>query len=161
MHDSCSCIAWLTVYACSISGILNYIPCTWIWLWYSSSLFRVSKVSIGVGKAPGYVTTQTESFCDNLNWIMHFSESHCLFTLSMHWQLASKAQNCMVAKKDTVHGTVTLYNPDAWTPLPTFIFPTSESFLTFIYPTREPQLSQRTISDTKLFRYVACRMNVS
>ena len=28
MHDSCACIAWLTVYACSISGILNYIPCT-------------------------------------------------------------------------------------------------------------------------------------
>ena len=84
MHALCTCIAWLTVFACSISGTLNYIPCTWTWLWHCSSLFRV----LGVGKGTWlYVTIQTKSFCDNLNWIMHF-------TLSLHWQLISKAQNC-------------------------------------------------------------------
>ena len=47
---------------------------------------------IGVGgiKAPGYFT---ESLCDYFNWIMHALQSHCLFTLSLHWQLTSKAQN--------------------------------------------------------------------
>ena len=47
---------------------------------------------IGVGgiKAPGYFT---ESLCDYFNWIMHALQSHCLFPLSLHWQLTSKAQN--------------------------------------------------------------------
>ena len=35
MHDSCTCIAWLTVYACLISGVLNYM--------------NTVQVSIGVG----------------------------------------------------------------------------------------------------------------
>ena len=48
--------------ACSVSGILNYIPCTWT----CSSLFRVSAWSRSRGKAPGYVTIQTESFYDSL-----------------------------------------------------------------------------------------------
>ena len=69
----------LVQYTCTcISGILNYIPCTWTWLWYCSSLFRVSAWSRSRGKAPGYVTIQTESFCDNLNWIMHLRATACL-----------------------------------------------------------------------------------
>ena len=82
MHDSCACIAWLTVYACSMSGILNYIPCTWTWLWYCSSLFRVSASSRSRGKVPGYVTIQTESY---LNWGVWEPCKHRLATAAHYY----------------------------------------------------------------------------
>ena len=47
------------------------------------------------GKAPGYVTIQTESFRDYRGYKLNYPlKSHCLFTLSLHWQQTSKAQNC-------------------------------------------------------------------
>ena len=87
-NPHCYMYAWLIVYAYQ-----EY------WTTYPAPeqgsgtvLFRVSAWSRSRGKAPGYVTIQTESFCDipKLNYAL---ESHCLFTLSLHWQLTSEAQN--------------------------------------------------------------------
>ena len=84
---------WSSV--CLLNIRTRTTPCTWssIWLWYCSSLFRVSAWCWSRRKAPGYVTIQTENFCNNLNWIMHLRATAFLFTLSLHWQLTSKAQN--------------------------------------------------------------------
>ena len=98
------CSIWLTVYACSISWseVLNYIPCTWTWLWYCSFLFRVSAWSRSRGKAPGYVISY-----DYLNWSnMHLRATAC-FTLSLHWQLTSRAQSGNQSCKSHINTDVT------------------------------------------------------
>ena len=71
------CIAWLTVYDCSIRSIELHT------LHLNIGMVLFSWRSRTRGKAPGYVTIQTESFCDifKLNYAL---ESQCLFTLSLH-----------------------------------------------------------------------------
>ena len=94
-----SCIAWLwlfislnlIVYACSISGVLNYMyqgykPCTWTGLWQGRVRWYISlQVSVWSkcrGKAPGYVTIyKLKDSVMYLNGIVHLS--CCLFTLSI------------------------------------------------------------------------------
>ena len=85
------------MYACSISGLELHPALNWssTWLWYCSSLFRVSAWSWSRGKAPGYVTVQTENFCDNLNWIMYLRATACLHChCTDNSELTSEAQNC-------------------------------------------------------------------
>ena len=92
MQDSCACIAWLTVYACSISKILNYIPCTWICMFMVQFKSSESVHDPGVGEGTWlcHYTNWKLLWLPKLNYPL---ESHCLFTLSLHWQLTSKAQN--------------------------------------------------------------------
>ena len=62
-----------------------YIPCTWTWLWYCSSPFRVSAWSIVGGRHQAMSLYKLKA--SKLDYAF---ESHCLFTLSLHWQLTSK-----------------------------------------------------------------------
>ena len=77
MHDSC-------VYSMAHCVCLFNIRSIELHTLHLNMVMVESVHDLGVGgRAPGYVTIQTESFCDipKLNYAL---ESHCLFTLSLH-----------------------------------------------------------------------------
>ena len=91
-------IAWLTLYMFNIRSIMNYIPYTWTGYWYTTyptypapkqaSDTRVSDLRIG-GRHLAMSLYKLKAILQ-LDYAL---ESLCLFTLSLHWQLTSKAQN--------------------------------------------------------------------
>ena len=112
MHDSCTCrsIACLNVYmpAQYQEYWTSYIPCTWTGFRYSgpSLLSSESVHDKGLGGRHLAMSPYTINWKPLwLPWVLKLDyalESHCLFTLSLHWQLTSKAHACYHAEWQSV-----------------------------------------------------------
>ena len=88
------------------------------------------------GKAPAYVTINWEPL-----WLLKLNyalESHCLFTLSLHWQLTSKAQNGN-------HSSTLLYH---WAGLNVTTLPWCWVILRYVLSLRRPLPYGRTNGQT-------------